>query len=364
MIFAAPVAAQNGRNTTAGLISLVSARPRLGEFSGSADIGYGNYDAVQGTGVLNVPLGTSAALRAAVNYDRRDSYLTPANDTYDVDPFKDNLSGRLSLLVKPTDRLTVVLRGDYSVIKGHPGPQVQLSTLYQGPFANPADGELGQNPVPRSGGREALSTVGYSERRQSNRDNRSWGIQGDVTYELSETLTASYVGSYRKFKRDEEFTGVTGLVRATGLYATTPQTFDGDYAQNSQELRLAYDSNALKLQAGGFFFREMSEVDFFLYGSQGFQPGQRGYIFGFPQDTVSKSLAFFGQGTLTLVDGLRATGGVRWTKDDKSRVGATMFHANLSDPLAFTTGTQPGTTNPRSSRDSLNDASVAYRKVT
>ncbi len=224
MIFAAPVAAQNGRNTTAGLISLVSARPRLGEFRGSADIGYGNYDAVQGTGVLNVPLGTSAALRAAVNYDHRDSYLTPANDTYDVDPFKDNLSGRLSLLVKPTDRLTVVVRGDYSVIKGHPGPQVLLSTLYQGPFANPADGALGQNPVPRSGGREALSTVGYSERRQSNRDNRSWGIQGDVTYELSDTLTASYVGSYRKFKRDEEFTGVTGLVRATGLYATTPQS--------------------------------------------------------------------------------------------------------------------------------------------
>ncbi len=353
-----------GRNTTAGLISLVSARPRLGEFSGSADISYGNYNAVQGTGVLNVPLGTSAALRAAVNYDGRDSYLTPANDTYDVDPFKDNLSGRLSLLVKPTDRLTVVVRGDYSAIKGRPGPQVLLSTLYQGPFANPADGELGQNPVPRSGSREALSTVGYSERQQSNRDNSSWGIQGDVTYELSDMLTASYVGSYRKFKRDEEFTGVTGRVRTTGLYSTTPQTFDGTYAQNSQELRVAYDSSALKVQVGGFFFRETSEVNFFLYGSQGFQPGQRGFVFGFPQDTVSKSLAFFGQGTLTLVEGLRATGGVRWTKDDKSRVGATVFHANLSDPLDFTTGTQAGTTNPRGSRDSLNDAAVAYRKVT
>ncbi len=353
-----------GRNTTAGLVSLVSARPRLGEFSGSADISYGNYDAVQGTGVVNVPLGQSAALRAAVNYDRRDSYLIPANSTYEIDPFKDNLSGRLSLLVEPTDRLTVVVRGDYSSIKGRPGPQVLLSTLYQGPFAPPADGQLGQDPVPRSGSLKTLSTVGYAERQQSNRDNTSWGIQGDIAYELSDTLTASYIGSYREFTRDEEFTGVTGRVRATGLYSTTPQTFDGDYAQNSQEVRLAYDSTALKVQVGGFYFRETSDISFILFGSQGFQPGQRGYIFGFPQETVSKSLAFFGQGTLTLADGLRATGGVRWTKDDKSRVGATIFHANLTDPRDFTTGVQPGTTNPRGARDSLNDAAVTYRKVT
>lgn len=353
-----------GRNTTAGLISLVSARPRLGEFSGSADISYGNYDAVQGTGVLNVPLGQSVALRGAVNYDRRDSYLIPANTTYEIDPFKDNLSGRLSLLVEPDDRLTIVVRGDYSSIKGRPGPQVLMSALYQAPFFPPVDGQLGQDPIPRTGNSKTRSTVGYEERQQSNRDNRSWGIQGDVAYELSDTLTASYIGSYRKFTRDEEFTGVTGRVRATGLYSTTLQTFDGEYGQNSQELRLAYDSSALKLQAGGFYFRETSDISFLLFGSQGFLPGQRGYIFGFPQETVSKSLAFFGQGTLTLAEGFRATGGARWTKDEKSRVGATIFHVNLTDPRDFTTGTQPGTTNPRGAVDSLNDAAVSYRKVT
>jgi iron complex outermembrane recepter protein len=79
---------------------------------------------------------------------------------------------------------------------------------------------------------------------------------------------------------------------------------------------------------------------------------------------VSKTIGVFGQATFNLTDALHLTGGLRYTRDDKSRVGATIFHAAVSDPLDFTTGVQPGTINPRGVRDSLNNASIGYGKVT
>ncbi|WP_165831112.1 TonB-dependent receptor [Sphingomonas pokkalii] len=353
-----------GRNTTAGLVSLISAAPRLGQFSGSVDATYGNFDTAQATAVVNAPIGGIAAVRAAVNYDRRDSYVRQGVSAYTQDPFKDNLSGRLSVLVEPSDRLRVLVRGDYSRMKGRPGGNVLLSQLYRGPFAVPADGQLGVNPVPRNIDGDDANQVGVPERLQSVRHNSTWGVQGDVSYALTDTLTLNYLGSYREFERDEQFTGLTGVNRATGAIVTSPQTFRGSYNQNSQEVRLAYASDALKLQAGGFYFKEKSAINFLLFGTQGFQPGQRGYVFGFPQNTDSKSFALFGQGTVNVTQALRLTGGIRWTKDDKKRVGATVYHANPDDPLDFTPGTRPGTTNPRGVQDSLNNAEVNYSKIT
>lgn len=70
------------------------------------------------------------------------------------------------------------------------------------------------------------------------------------------------------------------------------------------------------------------------------------------------------QATVDITDALRLTAGIRHTTDDKSRFGATIFHANITDPLDFTPATQPGTTNPRGVRDSLNNAKVGYSKIT
>ncbi|MFN3458902.1 MAG: TonB-dependent receptor plug domain-containing protein [Novosphingobium sp.] len=36
-----------GRNTTAGVVNLISAKPKLGKFEGSVDLTYGNYNTFQ-----------------------------------------------------------------------------------------------------------------------------------------------------------------------------------------------------------------------------------------------------------------------------------------------------------------------------
>ncbi|MCI4589556.1 TonB-dependent receptor [Sphingobium sp. BYY-5] len=305
-----------GRNTTAGLVNIITQKPQLGKFSGSLEGAYGNYNTQQATGVLNVPLGDSVALRGAVNYDRRDSYLREgSNWRTDLSPFKKNLSGRLSALFDLGDG-ELLIRGDYSSIKGNTANGLLLSNFYSTPIAT------GVDPVYRANGKSAKSllslNVPYSGPLE--RDNDTWGVMADFNYDLG-PVTVSYLGSYRKFNRHED----TVSLLADGSRGV-PGRFDGNYWQNSQELRLSSNSDGpLKAQAGLYYFKEKSGIDYHLFGLLSQTPGTVGYVFGFPQDpTISKSWAGFGQLTYSLTDALRVTGGVRYSKDDKSRVGFTV----------------------------------------
>src|SRR5437762_3502387 len=57
-----------GRNTTAGLVNVITATPKHA-FEGSVDAVYASFDTIQLTGVVNVPVNDKVAVRAAINYD-------------------------------------------------------------------------------------------------------------------------------------------------------------------------------------------------------------------------------------------------------------------------------------------------------
>ncbi|MFV3126859.1 TonB-dependent receptor [Niveispirillum sp. KHB5.9] len=361
-----------GRNTTAGLVNLISARPK-GEFMASGDLAYGSYDTVQATAMVNVPLDDNIAVRAAANYNYRDSYLYEGASGASLDPGKKDLSFRLGANAEIGERVRLYVKGDASTMKGNPQTGVALSNFFQMPITGPAAGQRGAVPVRVSdqSSRE-LRTLGFTQNRQSTSDNSTWGLHGELEVDVAENLTATYLGSYREFTRDELQRGYVGLTYQAlpglpppGVRMPLEATFEGDYEQQSHELRFAYQTDRLLAQGGAYYFREQSGVEFLLFGTRGFTPGQRGYVYGFPQDpTISKTLGFFGQATFNVTDTLRFTAGLRHTSDDKSRVGATINHANVTDPLDFTLATQPGTTNPRGQRDSLNNAAVSYKKLT
>ncbi|MBX3563580.1 MAG: TonB-dependent receptor [Sphingomonas sp.] len=383
-----------GRNTTAGVVNVISARP-TNKFSVSGDFAYGNFDTIQATGVVNVPLGDNFAVRAAVNFNRRDNYVLrfpgspglrvnspavlPRPVGPSLDPGKDDLSFRLGAKLDIGERIRLYLKGDYSEIKGSNTTGVAVSNFYQMPIAGPAAGQRGATPVYLTDRTDTQHrTLNYPQINRPLNDNRTWGIHGELEVDLADNVTATYLGSYREFRRDE-VQGMLVGVSYPGPPGPPPNivfpldaTYKGDYYQQSHELRLAYNSDLLTAQAGAYYFRESSVTEFLLFGTRFFQPGQRGYIYGFPTpSTISKTLGFFGQATLNVGDNLRFTAGIRHTTDDKSRLGYVINHVKLTDPLDFTTGTQPGTTNPGSAatggqpvRDSLNNASVNYSKVT
>lgn len=310
-----------GRNTTAGLINIITNKPKLGSFSGSLDATYGNFDTQQITGMVNIPVSEGIAIRAAANYDRRDSYLIAGPGwTAPLDPFKKNLSGRLSALFDLGDG-ELLLRGDYSSIKGSPANVLLTSNFYAN-FDTP-----GVDPV-YIGNKSArtLRTIDVPYAGSLQRDNNTWGILADLRYDLG-PVTVNYLGSYRELKRREKDVAVLG-----GLVAAFPFPFKGDYWQNSQELRLSTNGDGpIKAQAGLYYFKEKSGVDANLIGLVSPTPGTFGYIYGFPQDpTISKSWAGFGQVTYNVAETFRLTGGIRYSHDSKSRDGFTVFCGTLA----------------------------------
>jgi iron complex outermembrane receptor protein len=315
-----------GRNTTAGAVNVITNRPDLTKFSGSVDAAYGNYNNTQVTAVLNTPVNENLGLRFGVNYDHRDSFLKPgANLNANLNPFKDNLSGRVTALLK-FDHGELVVRGDYSSMKG-----ISTNTLPTSNFYSNYATALG-TPVNNSQGKtnDQLLTLTppttdglYNLAIANNlkRDNASYGGTAEFKYDFG-AVTLNYVGSYREFKRHEG----NYSYYANGM---APNKFDGWYWQNSQELRLSTNGTGpFRAQVGAYYFKERASIDFFIYNriltAGRVQQGQAGYAFGFPQHYVmSSSAAGFGQLTYSPMEALHITGGIRYTADEKARYGFT-----------------------------------------
>ena len=70
-----------GRNSTAGLINIVTKGPSLSDgFSGNASATYGNYNFWRLDGAVNVPLGETAAARIKMMCDTEDGFLIAEKD--------------------------------------------------------------------------------------------------------------------------------------------------------------------------------------------------------------------------------------------------------------------------------------------
>ncbi|WCT77775.1 TonB-dependent receptor [Novosphingobium humi] len=341
-----------GRNTTAGVVNVQSARPKA-KWEGSFDAKIGNLNSQNYTGMINAPIGNSLGVRLAANFDRQDGNVleTASNPAYPLNPYRKIFSTRLSF-GGDIGRLKFVVRGDWSSQRGSMTNVVPLSNFYTN------TGTVGVNPTFIAGkSANAYRGLGYGQQYSSYKWNTTKGVMGEFTYALTDRIDVTYLGSYRESKQDFNqdllFLGVL----------ENPATFWGRYHQNSQELRLAFGKgNKLHGQAGGYYFEEKSYLNYTLGNplSSMVYTGASGYAF--PQGpTVSRSKAGFAQLTYDIIPGLHLTGGVRYTNDFKSRNGATVlyFPNQASVPSAF--GSQcVGTTCTLN----LNIASATFEKVT
>ena len=63
-----------GQGSTGGTINVVSNKPTLGDYTGSANLGGGNHGLFKGDAALSVPLGDTVAIRGAVQRYKHDGY--------------------------------------------------------------------------------------------------------------------------------------------------------------------------------------------------------------------------------------------------------------------------------------------------
>jgi iron complex outermembrane recepter protein len=306
-----------GRNTTAGVINVISAKPK-DEFGASVDASYGNLDSVDASGMVNLRVADGLGVRAAVNYQRQNPFFTVAGASpVKLNPFREVFSGRLSFGGSVGDNFTFVIRGDYSNTKGT-GTAGNIVTLDR--FYDPTTvGIKTKDPVYVGRDSDVQRTLTVAPTFPSQRNNKNYGIMGEFTYDLG-PVELTYLGSYRKTERDD----TRNLLLFGSL--NNPAFFFGSFKQDSHELRLAFGKGQpLHGQIGGYYFNEKSSIEFNLGAPlSGFVvPNATG--FAFPQGpTVSRSKAVFGQLTYDITPDFHLTGGIRYNNDFKSRNGATV----------------------------------------
>ncbi len=108
-----PQGTLGGRNSSAGLISIVSKAPSFSGVSGGAEATYGNYDFWRFAGNINVPLSETIAARVDGVYVKRDGFYRDYTNNTDVND-RNRYFVRGQLLFEPSSDISFRLIGDYT----------------------------------------------------------------------------------------------------------------------------------------------------------------------------------------------------------------------------------------------------------
>jgi len=249
-----------GRNASAGLIHVITARPQF-EFGGTAEATYGNYDYMRGVVGLTGPVADTLAFRIDGVYAKRDGFLKDVISGRDLND-RDRYLVRGQLLYEPSDTLSVRLIADYSERDEECCGATYLPA--RNVSRNP-DGSLAFAPsviagIERANGgtiiddtfaRKTAITPGRSYRS----DVRDYGFSGEVNWDLGGPKLTS-ISSYRDWRfirgQDADFNSLDILYRGDDGSANQKfRTF-------TQELRLqgeAFDGR-LDWLVGGYYARE------------------------------------------------------------------------------------------------------------
>lgn len=339
-----------GRNASGGAINLITNRPKLDGYSGNASIETGDYGEVKGEAALNVPLGSTAALRGAFQVVRRDGYDTGGQDDDQHQSF------RLQGLWEPSDTLSLRTSVDFSHIGGNgpayvfkgvdpslagglaglgiplptdpraTGTSAQVGQIYYGiaqilgrcvSSAALTTAKTATGAAPITGVPQGLCAAGQSSLispdgnalfgQTAGVDNKFLNISAELNYNLG-FATLTVLPGYRKV--DDKYVAYPVL------------TFGDDFGrpESSQsfsvETRLAHDSDRFKWVAGTYVFNEHQSAD--TGANAGLITGR--IINDYVLDT--QSYAGFAQATYSIVQPLRVIAGIRYSVDEKSIAGA------------------------------------------
>ncbi len=314
-----PQGTLRGRNATAGSVNIIPWRPGLGRTEFALEAEMGDYDMQVFRGVANLPLGENAAVRLAGYSLEHASYYNDVGPLdLDTAEAQDNVGYRLQFLYDVSDRLSILLAFD-SV---HEQGSGWTGTNYANPLGN------GINPEDIEDPRDV-----YARAFAPILDTTHWGAKLEVTYDF-DWGTLEYTGSRRDLVYD--YDAATPLSPDWRGVADTLQpvdeTFDNwsrfqfitDSVSNIQELRFFGDTGPWTWTAGLFWFKE---DQYTFLGSA----GDRGLFFQgveFNQpNTDSSSASIYSDVTYHLTDITRLTVGLRFTDEEKSRVGVNARYA-------------------------------------
>ena len=286
-----------GRNSTAGVVNVITNKPVFDGFSGLAEVATGDYGLYQFNGVLNVPFSDRAAARVAVMSNDRDGYRenAPSEDGDDAD----DLGVRVHLAFEAGDSTSVLITGE-RYERGGVGGVASFAT-----FPMDTTGLLTSDPARVN----PVDTQGFRDNSDSNfRLDANHGFPNlDLTYQ------AAFRSHERDFLADADYTAepsITSFVRET----TKSESW-------THELRLTSTGDGPFQYIAGIYLLD-EEID------GDFRVGLTHFLFGptfrvrfVDQGLTNESTAAFLHTTYDLSDRLRLTAGLRHTSDEKDKGG-------------------------------------------
>ena len=273
-----------GKNASAGVINVVTAKPSLDGYVGSAALTYGDYDQVIVKGDISGPLSDTFAWSLSGNYNQRDGYFTNLETGTDFNELN-RWGVRGQLLWAPSDNFEARLIADMD----------EIDEFCCG-VANLVDGISGVGIRSPGVGGDYLAEQPFSYEGIFNFDAvneiENSGVSLQLDWDLSDAVTLTSITSSRTLERfdnaDNDFTTAALLSEtAANLTDTELDTF-------TQEFRLSGSTDNMDWLVGAFYFDEDVEQNSGVL----FDTGARPYV-----DTMTKLLGVQ-TGDYTLLEAL------------------------------------------------------------
>jgi len=312
-----------GANTTGGVVNITTHQP-TGEFGGSIEATYGNYDRFDIKGVLDIPVVTDIiAAKFGIAHTRRDGYVTNVIDGKDLGK-RDVTIFRGAVKFTPVSSFDATLSGEYTMARN--GSPIVINGAYPGEilYAPPGVDGMYAGPCQNMNERCRAPKKYLGAKNASTPDSSDLNnYRATLTMNLRDTAIGDItsITAYKKFDLTE-FTDQDGSVRDIfpGFRETRGRQF-------SQELRTAADiTDSINLVAGLFYldtkYSHEQRNKYYFAGP--------GLLNVNTQDQDNYSVSGFVQAYAQVTDRLRLQGGIRYTYEKTSMLAATILSVNPS----------------------------------
>ena len=287
-----------GRNVTGGALNIITTTPP-DAFDGSLEATAGNYGQMEMQGVVGGPLSDTLSGQIAFSWKDSDGFYTNIPDGKDVEA-QDAFSVRGKLRYDLNDAVELVLSAE------HGRDELQGIAF-----------DLTGDPLPYMGTEAFGPDDDVTLNFLGALDVETWAYTGTITVDTNIGTITSITG-YRESENN-----ITADADGTPVVEIELED-DDQIEQFSQELRLTGQANNIDYVGGLYFVNiKHDRVQNRLFDGA---PGSLFEIALSPvpvldvdgQDIETTSYAAYGEITYTFEQGLSLTGGIRYTKDEKT----------------------------------------------
>ncbi|WP_395396745.1 TonB-dependent receptor [Novosphingobium sp. BL-8A] len=325
-----------GKNASAGLLNVVSARPKLGVLGGETSLELDNRDtpgsdaaswSVIARQTVNVPIGDNGALRINGTYSYEEPGTTfVGNRDVRNDLNREQYGVRAKYLQELTPALELYVIGEYAESHG-------IAGIYDRTYRSLGDGSGNAAPLAASGIVPGDDNFTFAGDGGYWRDLKLGGAQASLAWTSPGGVVVSNIAAWKFYNYDAQLD--TDFTNSNGANRNWSHA---DYDQFSNELRVALPSeNRLSGQAGLYYFHSRiaqegqiagnNYLPAFLLPNYPFCVGgttatgctsSNSYFLGRDNTyrMTTNSYAAFGQLTYAVTDALKLFAGGRVTRDE------------------------------------------------